>query len=86
MLEDIALIQTKLDSLNVEQLVLLADYLGSAHAHVLERIEPGLSVKRKKRYKKHANNAQCACGGKQKPSYLVNDIKVCQRCYIKSKN
>lgn len=73
-------------ALDEEEIVLLSHYAGLLHSDVLERVQDGLSAKRKVTYTKRPKTAEaCACGGKQKPVYLVDDKRVCQRCYIRRK-
>lgn len=91
-LDDISKLRETLEGNNAlgsEELVIIAYTLGSLHANVLERIEPGLSKKRRFSYSstKGEKDRGCECGGKQKPKYLLEDPKryVCQRCYSAEK-
>lgn len=73
-------------ALTEEELILLAHYAGKLHSDLLERIDSGLSIKRKETYqKKQKQEEACWCGGKQKPAYKVNGKKMCHQCYIKSR-
>lgn len=82
--------EIKNQPLTDEELVILAYSIGTLHSTLLERIEPGLSKKRRFSYsqKKSEEKPVCECGGKQKPKYTLEyptKRMVCQQCYRKKK-
>jgi hypothetical protein len=64
-------------NLTEEEVVIITHLVGCLHSELLERVEVDASRKRKGGYKKRF--------AEQKPSYYVEENKVCQRCYNKFK-
>jgi len=77
-----------LGDIDGEDLIIVTHAIGALHAHLLERIEPGLSEHRNMARRKvtDKDKMKCRCGGSQKARYTIKETNgdkrpVCQRCY-----